>query len=302
MLSPSHSTIQAFIDYIKFEKRYSAHTIRSYADDLQQFVDFLIVQMGYKDFSPETVRNVEVRNWVVDLRRQGMQVKTLHRKISTLKSYFKFLLRQGLIAQTPMTGVTMPKIPRRLPVFVKEQSMPQVLAAGEGEDDFGAYTAQLLVEVLYATGMRSAELQQLKETQVDFGNRLIRVYGKGGKERLIPMGGELEQRLKAYLAAKTGLDREVNRERFFVKTNGKPLTQKDVYHAARNALGKTVGLEKKSPHVLRHTFATHLLNQGADLNAVKELLGHSSLAATQVYTHNTIEKLKEVHKKAHPKG
>lgn len=294
------SSIQSFLRFLQFEKRYSPHTIRSYSDDLKQFVDYLISEMGYQSFDPQQVRSIEVRNWIVYLRGEEASAKTLHRKISTLKSYFKYLLRQEIVKETPMVGIVAPKIPKRLPEFAKEESMPLVLE--ERGEDFMSKTAHLLVNILYGTGMRSSEVQGLKETQIDFSNKVIRVYGKGGKERILPMTEKLVQLIQLYLEEKMKLGVEVNRERLLVKENGKPLSQKDVYAAAKAALGEASGLEKRSPHILRHTFATHLLNQGADLNAVKELLGHSSLAATQVYTHNTIEKLKEVHKKAHPRG
>jgi integrase/recombinase XerC len=293
-------SIQAFIRFLQFEKRYSPHTVRSYSDDLQQFVDYLIIEMGYTHFDPAQVRSIEVRNWLVYLRGEDAGARTLHRKISTLKSYYKFMLRQQLVKETPMVGIVAPKIPKRLPVFAKEGEMNRVLE--ERGEDFMSKTAHLLVNILYATGMRSSEVQGLKESQVDFSNKIIRVYGKGGKERILPMTEKIAGLIKNYISDKTGLEVAVNREKLLVKENGKPIAQKDVYAAAKAALGEAMGLEKRSPHVLRHTFATHLLNQGADLNAVKELLGHSSLAATQVYTHNTIDKLKEVHKKAHPRG
>lgn len=293
-------SIQSFIRYLQFEKRYSSHTIRSYSDDLQQFIDYLITEMGYQTFDPKAIRGIEVRNWLVHLRGEQSAAKTLHRKLSTLKSFYKYLLRQGWVDASPLVGIVAPKIPKRLPVFAKEGEMQAVLALRG--DDFVSKTAHLLVNILYGTGMRSAEVQGLKESQLDFSNRVIKVYGKGGKERILPMTEKLEELLREYIQDKLNLGVEVNRERLLVKENGKALSQKDVYAAARMALGEAVGLEKRSPHVLRHTFATHLLNQGADLNAVKELLGHSSLAATQVYTHNTIEKLKEVHKNSHPRG
>lgn len=293
--------LQSFLEYLKFEKRYSAHTIRSYQDDLMQFTQF-----SNNSFNTSSIVHSDhtiVRSWLADLKENGITAKSINRKISSLKSFFKFYQKTGIIEQSPMGKIISPKISKRLPVFIKEEDTATLIhISGVAGEDWKSLNTHLIVTLFYGTGMRLSELINLKETQVDFAKKQIKVLGKGNKERIIPVTNELLDVIKRYIE---------NKEKRFEKTDntllvtekGKKLYAKYAYLLVNSVLDNTVKtLDKKSPHVLRHTFATHLMNNGANLNAVKELLGHSSLAATQVYTHNTIEKLKNVYKKAHPKA
>jgi len=288
--------IQEFLDYIKFEKRYSQHTLISYQNDLEQFFAFLT---EYDSPATDKISAIFIRSWLAKLKgEEGLTAKSINRKISTLKSFFKYQLKKGVIQASPMTTITSPKISRRLPQFVKEADMETLFQYVEFPDDWDGKTSRLALLLFYSTGIRLSELINLKESQLDPANSQIKVLGKGNKERIIPVSKELLTELDAYINASP----EKQVPNVFVNSKGKPLYPNYVYTAVKKYLSAVTTLEKKSPHVLRHTFATHLMNNGADLNAVKELLGHSSLAATQVYTHNTIEKLKDVFKKAHPKA
>jgi len=292
--------IQAFTDYLKFEKRYSAHTIASYSNDLISFFDFL--ETSYSVQQIREVQSVMVRSWLAELKEKGMTGVTLNRKISSLKSFFKFQLKSGGIEQSPMGQIISPKKGRRLPVFVKEEearSLNTVLQSGA--EDWKSLNARMLVGIFYATGMRLSELIGLKDQQIDPDREQIKVLGKGNKERVIPVSRELLDLIRTYQALR---NKEFARteETLLVTEKGKKMYPRYAWQLVNQVLGAGSSLDKRSPHVLRHSFATHLMNHGADLNAVKELLGHSSLAATQVYTHTTIEKLKDIHKKAHPRG
>jgi integrase/recombinase XerC len=291
--------IQAFIDYLKFEKRYSQYTVRSYQDDLSQFFGFLQQQFG--ELKLTEISTSVVRSWLAELKEKKINSKSINRKISSLKSFFKFQLKAGSLTHTPMTGIINPKMGKRLPVFVEQQDMQILLTKVEFPDDWQGNTDKLLIAMFYNTGMRLGELINLHEHQVNYNNKTIKVLGKGNKERIIPISDELMEQIKNYSAQK---DQQEDRVHDFLLVNekGRKLYSKYAYLAVKKYLGTITTIDKKSPHVLRHSFATHLTNSGADLNAVKELLGHSSLAATQLYTHNTIEKLKDVYKKSHPKA
>ena len=291
--------IQAFIDYLKFEKRYSQYTVRSYQDDLSQFFGFLQQQFG--ELKLTEISTSVVRSWLAELKEKKINSKSINRKISSLKSFFKFQLKAGSLTQTPMTAIINPKMGKRLPVFVEQQDMQILLTKVEFPDDWQGNTDKLLIAMFYNTGMRLGELINLHEHQVNYNNKTIKVLGKGNKERIIPISDELMEQIKNYSAQK---DQQGDRVHDFLLVNekGRKLYSKYAYLAVKKYLGTITTIDKKSPHVLRHSFATHLTNSGADLNAVKELLGHSSLAATQLYTHNTIEKLKDVYKKSHPKA
>jgi integrase/recombinase XerC len=294
--------VDSFINYLKFEKRYSPHTVSSYANDLEQFFSYLTGQ--YQSPLLAEIVPVFVRSWLAELKNDKMTAKSINRKISTLKSFFKYHLRTGTVSATPMWSVTAPKISRRLPEFVKEEDMQGLFAHKEFPDNWQGRTDRLLLLLFYQTGMRLSELMNLKESQVDFSKRVLKILGKGNKERVVPMGDELAGQLKDYRQAKRREMEGADATYLFVLESGKKLYPKYIYLAVKKYLSEatTTTLSKRSPHILRHTFATHLTNNGADLNAVKELLGHSSLAATQVYTHNSIGKLKAAHKKAHPKA
>ncbi len=293
-------SIQQFLDYLKFQKRYSRHTIISYQTDLISFFDYLNLTFG--NITLPDIKAAFIRSWLADMKEKGLESKTIGRKISTLKSYFKYQLKQQAITVSPMATIISPKVSKRLPQYVEQKDIDTLFQYVEFPDTWEGQTHKLLLQLFYNTGMRLAELTGLKETQIDKYNSVVKVLGKGNKERVIPVSKELMDMMLHYLAEKKRLFEAYDGEVLLVGVSGKKLYPKYVYNAVKKYLGEVTTIDKKSPHVLRHTFATHLMNNGADLNAVKELLGHSSLAATQVYTHNTIEKLKDIHKKAHPKA
>jgi len=294
-----NETIQPFVDYLKFEKRYSEHTIRSYQDDLISFFDFTAEKFGNTEI--KDISSSIIRSWLADLKEKKISSKSINRKISSLKSFFKYQLRTGTLTKTPMSTIINPKTGKRLPVYVEEKDMEALFSLIEFPVDFQGQTDRLLIGIFYNTGMRLSELINLRESQVDFSNRTIKVLGKGNKERVIPVSMQLIAQIKTYLDQKEK-STEDRAEFLLVNKNGKKLYPKYAYLSVKKYLSKITTIDKKSPHVLRHTFATHLTNSGADLNSVKELLGHSSLAATQLYTHNSISKLKDVYKKSHPKA
>ncbi|MEO5890052.1 MAG: tyrosine-type recombinase/integrase [Ferruginibacter sp.] len=294
--------IQSFLDHLAFQKRYSPHTIISYQNDLTGFFDFIELQFGHTDLSG--INASFVRSWLAGLKETGMESKSLNRKISSLKSFFKYQLRQGAVSTSPMGAIVSPKIKKRLPQYVAEEGTKTLFEIVEFPDDWEGKTHRLLLQLLYNTGMRRAELVGLKESHVDKGNSNIKVLGKGNKERVLPVKKELMDAIQEYISAKiTGFEK-FDQEFLLVSKSGKKLYPKYVHNVVVKYLSQpdVTTIDRRSPHILRHTFATHLMNNGAELNAVKELLGHSSLAATQIYTHNTIEKLKDVYKKAHPKA
>jgi len=298
MSGEHYPQIQPFLNYIKFEKRYSQHTLAAYQRDLKEFTGYLVKE--YETLALNKVTSGIIRSWMANLKEDGNSAKSINRKISTLKSFFLFLMKQKEIEQTPLATVVTPKINKRLPAFVAEKDIDTLFNYVEFNDDWRGRTDRLVLLVFYNTGMRLSELVNLKESQVDVYYSQLKVLGKGNKERLIPLSKELLAELKDYIKEKPVRIEGV--QNVFVNEKGKALYDKYVYRLVKQNLALVTTLQKKSPHILRHTFATHLTNSGADINAVKELLGHSSLAATQVYTHNNIEKLKEAYKKAHPKA
>jgi integrase/recombinase XerC len=243
-----------------------------------------------------------VRSWLAALKDGGLSSRSVNRKISSLRSFYKHLLKIGIVERSPMQAIVGPRSGKRLPVFVEEEDMAELFGEARFPDDWGGWTDRLLLALLYHTGMRLSELINLRESQVDSGNSTIKVWGKGNKERVIPVGGILMKLVEEYKKEKRARMESPDLEYLLVGVKGKKLYAKYVYRAVKGWLAQVTTIDQKSPHVLRHTFATHLMNAGAELNSVKELLGHASLAATQVYTHNTIEKLKEIYKKAHPKA
>jgi integrase/recombinase XerC len=296
----SQDSIQSFLDYLKYQKRYSAHTIRSYKDDLVQLFGFLQTQFG--EVSVSAIGHNHVRSWLASIKEKDNTSKTINRKISSLKSFFKYLVKTGVLEQTPMTRVITPRNSKRLPDFIREGDANKLIGTLKSTEDWKGLNTKILISLFYTTGMRLSELVNLKEREVDFGKRQLKVLGKGNKERIIPISQEIVIIIKDYLQHKKK-EFESTDNSLLVTEKGKKMYPKYPYLLVRSFLSSEVKtLNKKSPHVLRHSFATHLSNNGADLNAIKELLGHSSLAATQVYTHNTIEKLKNVYKKAHPKA
>ena len=300
MDSPFQPHLQSFINYLAFEKRYSRHTIVSYQNDLEQF--FIYIASQYQVTTLTDIATTYIRSWLAEMKGNKITAKTINRKASSLKSFFKYHLKTGSITVTPMWSVITPKISKRLPEFVKEQDMQNMFQYLPFPDDWKGKTDRLLLMLFYQTGMRLSEQVNLKESQVDYSKKVIKVLGKGNKERVVPVSGELVDEMKMYQQAKRKQLENFDNTYFFVLENGKRIYAKYVYLIVKKYLSAITTLNKKSPHILRHTFATHLTNNGADINAIKELLGHSSLAATQVYTHNNIEKLKEAHKKAHPRA
>jgi integrase/recombinase XerC len=296
----TEKTIQPFVDYLKFQKRYSQHTIISYQTDLAAFFDFMELTFGtipVMDIKPSFVRS-----WLAAMKEKGMEAKSINRKISTLKSFFKYQLKEQTVTVSPMATIISPKIKKRLPQFVEKTDTDTLFTYVEFPDDWQGKTDRLLLQLLYGTGIRQAELISIKENQIDNYKKVIKVLGKGNKERIIPVNDELIAAIKEYTSQKRKTFEQYDANVLLINEKGKKLYPKYVYNSVKKYLSKITTISKKSPHVLRHTFATHLMNNGADLNAVKELLGHSSLAATQIYTHNSIEKLKDIHKKAHPKA
>jgi integrase/recombinase XerC len=243
-----------------------------------------------------------VRSWLASLKDQGLSSRSVVRKISSLRSFYKYQLRNGVVEQSPMGAILAPKMSKRLPVYIEQKDMAVLFDEVRFPDDWEGWTDRLLLVILYYTGMRLSEVLGLRENQVDSGNRTVKVLGKGNKERVIPVGEVLVAAVKEYGLKKRAELEDPDTEFLLVGRKGRKLYPKYVYRAVRKYLAQVTTINQKSPHVLRHTFATHLMNAGAELNSVKELLGHASLAATQVYTHNTIEKLKDIHKKAHPKA
>ena len=300
MTHQSTTPFYSFIEYLKFEKRYSPHTIRSYQDDLTFFFDFLIIQFG--EIPVNDIKPTFIRSWMAEQKTAGASAKTINRRISSLKSFFKFQLRKDLIEVSPMTTIISPKQSKRLPSYVEQKDTETLFNHVEFPQTWEGIIHKMIMELLYCSGMRLSELISLKETQVDLNKSNLKILGKGNKERLIPLSKEMNSSLQHFLEQKQSHFKEQVFEHLLVNEKGNKLYPKYVQLVVKKYLSLITTIEKKSPHVLRHTFATHLMNNGAELNAVKELLGHSSLAATQIYTHNTIEKLKDVHKKAHPKA
>ncbi|MBM3413617.1 MAG: integrase [Bacteroidetes bacterium] len=291
--------IDQFIDHIKFERRLSAHTQTAYRKDLFDWSHFLAQEMNVERISQ--VSPSFIRSWLASLRDAGVTPRSIIRKISALKSFYKLLIRNGVLSISPMSQITPPKMGKSLPVFIKED---EAVALGElvavSSEDWKGMNTRLLVTLFYYTGMRLSELINLKDQQVELDRGQLKVLGKGNKERILPLHAAIIQVIKDYIFKRDQLFTE--KDSYLLLTEkGKRMYPRYAWQLVNQVLAAATTVQKKSPHVLRHSFATHLLNNGADLNAVKELLGHSSLAATQVYTHNTIEKLKEVHKKAHPR-
>lgn len=289
-----------FFKYLTYEKRYSPHTLTSYHTDLGQFAAYLA--QTYQITNPAEADHTLIRSWIITLLQNKMEARSVNRKIACLRSYYKFLFKTGVITQNPMLKVTAPKAGKKLPAFLPQETMQQLFEQIEFPDTFEGMRDKLVLELLYGTGMRLSELISLQENSIDLHQKTIRVLGKGQKERILPLNNSLEICLKAYLQHKTAEAGENKPTALLVTNKMQPLYPKLVYRIVKAYTGMVTTSKHRNPHVLRHTFATHLLDNGADLNAIKDLLGHSSLAATQVYTHNSIEKLKSIFDKAHPKA
>ncbi|MBP7102675.1 MAG: tyrosine recombinase XerC [Bacteroidales bacterium] len=293
--------IQTFLSYITTEKRFSKHTIKAYQTDLMQFTVFI-----ENELSLESIKEVSfqgIRSWIFYLLENGDSPRSVNRKISTLKTFYKFLLRNGYIKSNPIDKIIAPKQSKRLPSFVDEGEMTTMFTKIEFPDTFEGIRDRTILETFYALGLRLSELMQLTFQDIDFYNRNVKVLGKRNKERIIPFGPHLENCLKEYFKVfENNFGILQQNMPIFVTKKGEKVYSMLIYRVVHKYIEMVSSIEQKSPHVIRHTFATHLLNQGADLNAIKELLGHSSLAATQVYTHTSIGKLKEIYKNAHPRA
>lgn len=291
--------IDSFLKYLQFEKRLSGNTVIAYQNDLGQFSTF--IQSTFHQDDVASADHGMVRAWIISLVDAGINPASVNRKIACLRTFFKFLLREQAIKTNPMTKIRVLKTPKRLPAFVKESDMVQVLDQREFEDSFAGWRERLVLELFYGTGIRLSELIGLTERSVDLKGRTIRVLGKRKKERVIPFSTHLVKILEGYLSMKRRSVSAVS-DALLVTDSGSPCYPTMIYRIVKNNLSTFTTAEKTSPHVLRHTYATHLLNKGAEINAVKDLLGHSSLAATQVYTHNSMEKIKKAFDQAHPKA
>lgn len=287
-----------FLSYLRFEKRYSPHTVASYDNDLKQYHIFC-QQAGNDGFAMDSSM---IRMWIVSLLEQGDTPRTVNRKLSSLKTFSRYLIREGIISVNPLNKVLKPKMSKRIPAFVDESKLNDFLDTYEFGDDFQGIRNQLIIELLYQTGMRRSELIGLKTSSVNFVESQIKVLGKRNKERLIPVNNDLLKRLKEFMILREKTFPGHLNDSLLLTAKGQVIYPKMVYRIITGFLNQVTTLDKKSPHVLRHSFATHLLNRGADLNAIKELLGHANLSATQVYTHNTFEKLKDIYKQAHPRA
>ncbi|MCB0600822.1 MAG: tyrosine-type recombinase/integrase [Saprospiraceae bacterium] len=289
--------LTSFLKYLEFEKRYSPHTVESYRNDIQQFEHFLEKQFETVEWAG--VSPAMVRSWMVSLAESGLTNRSINRKISALQTFVKYLMRRGFLQKNPLRKVVAPKVGKRLPVYVQESQMQSLLAEMKFSEDFVGIRDRLIIELFYTTGMRRSELFGLKDEDIDLDKLTVKVMGKGSKERIIPIGPETRELVLRYRRLREEI---TGTGHFWITGEGKPIYPKLIYNIVRKYLSMVSTVEKRSPHVLRHSFATHLANEGAELNAIKELLGHANLSATQVYTHNSIEQLRKVYEAAHPKS
>lgn len=288
-----------YLNYIRYEKRYSPHTYKSYENDLLNFQSYVSSQFGIEELG--AVSHFHLRSWLSGFKDNGLEARSINRKLSVVNSFFKFLLKKGAVQKNPAQQLHALRTPERLPSYVKENEADHMLEEVAFDEGFKGTTDRLICELLYQTGMRRSEVIGLKEKDVEWSLNQIRVLGKGNKERLVPVSSILLDNIKDYISDKKQLE-QYDENHLLVLKNGEPLYANYVYRIVKQYLTESTTINKKSPHVLRHSFATHLLNNGANIQAIKDLLGHSSLAATQVYTHNNIDKLKEIHKNRHPRG
>ena len=288
-----------FLHHLRFEKRFSPHTFTAYEQDLRQLNEYLLTQFGHLKENEITL--FHLRSWLAELKTDNNQARTINRKISSVSSFFKYLMKLGVVEKNPLKQLHSLRLEERLPQYLRENEAGNLLEKVSFGEGFKGSTARLICELLYQTGMRRQELLQLKETDIEWSLKQIRVIGKGNKERIIPVGSMLLEDVRDYLVEKNKMEK-LQTSNLLVLENGKPLYEGYIYRVVKKYMSLITTLKKKSPHILRHSFATHLLNNGANIQAIKELLGHSSLAATQIYTHNNIEKLKEIHKLNHPRG
>ncbi len=291
---------ESFLHYIQTEKRYSPHTVRSYINDLDQFFSFLLNQNLSAD--PAHVTSHDVRAWIVSLMSNGYSAVSVHRKISCLRVFYRYLRKEGFVLSDPLEKVVLPKRKKTLPVFVEEESIAKLLDNDNFGDSLAGIRNRTIIEMLYLTGIRRAELIGLHDRDLDLESALVKVTGKRNKQRIIPLTKRFVESLREFINIRNASTFLHPDGWLFVTDKGNKLYDKYVYNIVNDYLAMVTTIEKKSPHVLRHTFATHMLNHGADLNTIKEFLGHANLSATQIYTHTTFEKLKKIYKQAHPRG
>ena len=291
--------LELFLGYLKYEKRYSKHTITAYENDIGQFV--LFGKNLVDDFCADMADYHLIRQWIVSLMDNGISAKSVNRKISALKTFFRFLMREGLVEKNPTDKIAIPKMGKKLPVFVQEVEMNRLLDGRFFSEDFEGKRDKAVVSLFYGTGIRLSELVGIRFSDLNLSEKMVRVNGKRNKERLVPFPFEISEVLNDYIKLRNELFPDSGNF-LFLNNNGGPAYNKLIYRIVNRQLSLVTTIDKKSPHILRHSYATHLLNRGADLNAIKELLGHSNLAATQVYTHTSFEQLKKVYKQAHPRA
>jgi len=291
--------LQDFLQHLRFERRYSSHTLTAYSRDIETFGEYLEATYGLTDV--DQVNHFHVRSWLAGMKDDKMAVGSLNRKLSSISAFYKFLRKNSFTTQDPIRKLHAQRLPERLPVAIKDTEAQYLLEEVQFPEGFAGQTDRLICELLYTTGIRRNELLLLKETDIEWGQKQLRITGKGNKERLVPVSESLLDALRYYLQEKKTLF-HCEHNLLLVLEGGAPLYAMYVYRTVRKYLAESTTMKKKSPHVLRHSFATHLLNNGANIQAIKDLLGHSSLAATQVYTHNNIDKLKQIHKQNHPRG
>ncbi|NOU17278.1 MAG: tyrosine recombinase XerC [Bacteroidales bacterium] len=292
--------LASFLKYLKVEKGFSAHTVRSYGDDVKQFL--LYCGLDPEKNHPWKLTHRQVRHWLSSIISKDISPRSANRKLSSLRAFYRYLLREGVVKTNPLTRITPPKSGKRLPSFVGESEMNLLLDPEHFNDDFIGFRDRLVLGMIYYTGIRLSEVVGMTIDKIDFSSQSIKVIGKGNKERVLPIHPELKKLISQYLSFRDEIKLNKVEKSLFLTEKGKPIYPKLVYRIVKANLSKVTTLEKKSPHVLRHTFATHLLNNGAELNAIKELLGHANLSATQIYTHSSFEKLKKVYKQAHPRA
>ena len=291
---------ESFLQFLQIEKRYSIHTVRSYLNDLNQFYLFLS-SLGLPE-DPLAVTSHDIRAWIVSMMDNDYSTTSVHRKISCLRVFYRYLRKEGIIKTDPLEKVVLPKRKKSLPVFIEEEALTNLLDNYSFGDGFAGIRNRTIIELLYLTGMRRSELIGLRDNDLDLIEGSLKVTGKRNKQRIIPLVKPFILRLEEYIKVRNDSVSIANNGWFFITDKGNKLYDKYVYNTVNSYLALVTTIEKKSPHILRHTFATHMLNRGADLNSIKELLGHANLSATQIYTHNTFEKLKKVYKQAHPRA
>ena len=290
---------ESFINYLKYEKRYSHLTAIAYKKDLDQFEEFFVKTIG--DFNVEGINDKVVRLWVIELMDNKLSARTVNKKISALKSFYKYLLRHEVVKENNLVNIIVPKVRKKLPQFVEEKNLIHLLDDGFFGIDFESLRDKLILSLFYGSGIRLSELMHLKDGDLNQAESLVKVLGKRNKERITPYPRSLNELINQYKTERNKLFGNTTQP-LFVTSSGEPVYEKLIYRVVNKYLAQVTTIDQKSPHVLRHTFATHMLNHGADLNAVKEMLGHSNLSATQIYTHTSLEKIQKVYKQAHPRS